>query len=233
MSTYTKKPYVDRDTYISLDVETTGPIPGPYAMLSLGAVAYNADGVEVGTWYKKFTMMEGSSWHLGTWTWWKDWPIAYAEATSDQVYWKEAMASFIEWCGTFKKNGGSPILMASPATFDGMFVNYYGVQVAGDFSGLPWKHRILDIRTYIHGITKFEFNRAIGKSAFEVLDYTDSNPNPHFALDDARAQGEMYFAARKYREEKLYKKKETWLTKPVSEDSSDVSADSESVSTVG
>ena len=31
------------EIYISTDVETDGPIPGPHSMLSLGSAAYTAD----------------------------------------------------------------------------------------------------------------------------------------------------------------------------------------------
>lgn len=31
------------ETYLSVNVEADGPIPGPYSMLSIGAVAYTAE----------------------------------------------------------------------------------------------------------------------------------------------------------------------------------------------
>jgi len=212
MSTST---FVDRDIYISTDVETSGPVPGLYSMLSLGMVAYDATGKELGTWYGKFTMLPQSDWHLGTLKWWQGWKNELAEATSDQVQWQLQSENFIQWIESWKTGSNDVVMMASPATFDGSFINYYGVGVRGDFSGLPWKHRFLDIRTYIHAVLKMGFRASIGKKSLELLEYTDTNPAPHMPVDDARAQGEMYFAARKFREEKLYKKSSTWITPKV------------------
>lgn len=37
------------EIYISTDVETDGPIPGPHSMLSIGSTAYTADKILVST----------------------------------------------------------------------------------------------------------------------------------------------------------------------------------------
>jgi len=37
-----------KEIYVSIDIEADGPIPGPYSMLSIGAVAFTPEGEEVG-----------------------------------------------------------------------------------------------------------------------------------------------------------------------------------------
>ena len=41
-------PLSSEERYISVDVETDGPVPGMHSMLSIGAAAYNAWGQGVG-----------------------------------------------------------------------------------------------------------------------------------------------------------------------------------------
>jgi hypothetical protein len=35
---------IDNSTYISIDIEATGPIPGPFSMISLGAAGWTGPG---------------------------------------------------------------------------------------------------------------------------------------------------------------------------------------------
>ena len=45
---------MSKEIYFSIDVETDGPIPGPNSLLSLGAVALDNQGNELGTFYRNF-----------------------------------------------------------------------------------------------------------------------------------------------------------------------------------
>ena len=41
-------------TYVVCDIEADGPIPGPHSMISLGAVAVNREGKELGDFEPRF-----------------------------------------------------------------------------------------------------------------------------------------------------------------------------------
>ena len=43
------------EIYVSTDVETDGPIPGPHSMLSIGSAAYTKDKTLVGTYTSTFS----------------------------------------------------------------------------------------------------------------------------------------------------------------------------------
>ena len=45
------------EIYVSTDVETDGPIPGPHSMLSFASAAYRADKTMVSTFSRAATML--------------------------------------------------------------------------------------------------------------------------------------------------------------------------------
>ncbi len=49
------------EIYVSTDVETDGPIPGPHSMLSFGSAAYTADKKLVSTFSANLETLEGAS----------------------------------------------------------------------------------------------------------------------------------------------------------------------------
>ena len=52
--------------YLSVDIEADGPIPGPYSMLSIGAVAITIDGKIVGTFSANLAPLPQASQHPET-----------------------------------------------------------------------------------------------------------------------------------------------------------------------
>ena len=51
------------ELYISTDIETDGPIPGPHSMLSLGSAAYTAGKQLLGTFSANLETLPGASAH--------------------------------------------------------------------------------------------------------------------------------------------------------------------------
>ena len=173
------------ETFISFDIETNGSIPGPYSMLSLGAVAYDENGKEISCFYQKLTELEEAGQDPGTMDWWKRYPEAYKEAISNQIYWKDVMKMFVEWV---KGLPGKSVLCAYPGSWDGMFLLWYCVQAGFTFDQLPWKHRILDIRSYAAGKIGCNYHEAQGK-VLEKAVGKEPVFHDHNALNDARGQG--------------------------------------------
>lgn len=78
------------EIYISTDVETDGPIPGPHSMLSMASAAYTAE-------------------------WWETQPEAWAACRKDPEDPAAAMQRYVEWIKTLP---GRPVFVAYPAGFD-------------------------------------------------------------------------------------------------------------------
>jgi len=51
---------INDEVYISTDIESDGPIPGPNSMLSLGSAAYLPDGKRVGTFSVNLETLPGA-----------------------------------------------------------------------------------------------------------------------------------------------------------------------------
>src|SRR6202021_1255010 len=59
------------ELYVSTDVETDGPIPGPHSMLSFASAAYRSDKTLVSTFSANLETLPGASGHPDTMEWWK------------------------------------------------------------------------------------------------------------------------------------------------------------------
>ena len=86
-----------REIYVSTDVESDGPTPGTYSMLSLGSAAYDWQGKLLGTFYRKLDRLSGAEQHEETMQWWSELPEAWAEATSDCEPPEIVMKAYAEW----------------------------------------------------------------------------------------------------------------------------------------
>ncbi|HEU5109224.1 MAG TPA: exonuclease, partial [Micromonosporaceae bacterium] len=71
------------EIYISTDVETDGPIPGPHSMLSFASAAYTEDKQLVSTFSANLETLEGASAHPKTAAWWATQPEAWAACRSN------------------------------------------------------------------------------------------------------------------------------------------------------
>ncbi len=92
-----------REFYISLDVETDGPIPIRNSMKSIGAAAlgWNNDAMDwevSGVFYKKLHNLPGAVEDLDTMEFWRKNPEAWKEANADPEDPKSVMQQFRTWC---------------------------------------------------------------------------------------------------------------------------------------
>jgi ribonuclease T len=135
-------------TFISVDIEASGPVPGEHSMLSLGACV-------VGETTQNFYVEIKPITHNHQ-------PEALAvagfnldELAHNGVEPARAMAQFEDWLARVTPRGQQPIFVAYPLAFDWMFVAYYfhrflhrnpfgisGVDVESFYAGMvgtPWK----------------------------------------------------------------------------------------------
>ena len=172
------------EIYVSTDVETDGPIPGPHSMLSFASAAYRADKTLVATFSANLETLPGASGDPRTMAWWQENAAAWEACRKDLQPPEAAMQSYLAW---LKALPGKPVFVAYPAAFDFMFVYWYLIRFAGES---PFSHSALDIKTYAMAMLKKGYRdstkRNMPKRWFDKL------PHTHVALDDAIGQGALF-----------------------------------------
>lgn len=172
------------EIYVSTDVETDGPIPGPHSMLSLGSAAYTADKQLVATFSANLETLEHACAHPKTAAWWATQAQAWAACRRDLETPEAAMQRYVDWV---KSLPGKPVFVAYPAGFDFLFVYWYLMRFVGDS---PFSHSALDVKSFAMAIMKTDYRdstkRNMPKRWFDAL------PHSHIALDDAIEQGAMF-----------------------------------------
>ena len=179
-------------TYFSVDVETSGLIPGRHTLLSIGVVEL-ASGAEF---YAVIDTRETSpddfdlppvKWDPGTLEWFKTQEAAYAHLT-DPATERHKQRDVAEWLARWVNSFPEPhTFVAWPVSFDKPWLDilFHDTGVPN-----PFDYRSVDIKSWICG--KFgggpEVDRDELPEAARAL-YIEAE-FPHHALSDARAQAE-------------------------------------------
>ncbi|MBI5933136.1 MAG: 3'-5' exonuclease [Chloroflexi bacterium] len=176
------------EIYISVDVETAGPNPGAYSLLSIGAClvlepakrfyvelqpvndAITSEAMEVSQMGLEILKRRGRS------------PV-------------EAMTRFAQWVEEVTPAEGRPVFVALNAAFDWMFVADYFHRFLGKN---PFGHKALDMKAYFMGLRGIEWE-ATGFEAISKYYQIEQRLN-HNALEDAVMQAALF---RKMLEENL------------------------------
>jgi DNA polymerase III alpha subunit (gram-positive type) len=172
------------EIYVSVDVETDGPIPGPYSMLSIGCAAYLADKTLVSTFSANLDTLPGASGHPKTMAWWETQKTAWEACRRNCVPPEQAMQDCVAWLKTLP---GMPVFVALPVAFDFMFVQWYLIRFA---RAAPFGHSGIDLRTLGMALENSNWQH----TAKERMPsrWNDPLPHTHVALDDALEQGAMF-----------------------------------------
>jgi ribonuclease T len=166
--------------YISVDVETAGPNPRAYAMLSIGACLVTEPG---NTFYVEMQPDKDASL-----------PDALAvsglkmeELARDGKPPKEAMQSFADWITQVTPPDRWPVFVAFNAPFDWMFVVDYFHRYLGYN---PFGHSALDMKACFMGIRGVPW----GETGFDKVTeyYKIKHPLTHNALQDACDQARVF-----------------------------------------
>lgn len=172
------------EIYVSTDVETDGPIPGPHSMLSFASAAYSADKRLLGTFSANLELLPGASGHPETMRWWEGQPEAWAACRENPQPPEQAMTAYVAW---LKSLPGRPVFVAYPAGFDFLFVYWYLIRFAGES---PFSHSALDIKTYAMAVLKTEYRATVKRTMPER--WFGPHRHTHVALDDAIEQGALF-----------------------------------------
>lgn len=183
------------ELYVSIDIESDGPIPGPYSMLSLGAAAYIKSDLEptgllcVGTYSVNLAPLPGARRCPRTMSeFWDKNPQAWAACQTDQEEPYFAMKGFIDWIKeSSKKFNAKPVAVCYPAGFDFMFTYWYLINFVGES---PFGFSALDMKSVAMTLLKTEYRKATKRNMPKK--WFGSKGHTHVALDDALEQGDLF-----------------------------------------
>ncbi len=174
--------------YISIDVETDGPIPGHNNLLSYGAVAFSSETYDrIGTsFYETVKPLPGCSSDPSTMEFWSKNKEAFEATQQNQQDPKESFDRFLQWLKDLMVlTSDKPLMIGYPATFDWMWVHWYLIRFTGEnpmgFSGLC-------LQSYAAGRLDVTFNKAVMRN-YPKSWVPVNGPISHIAVEDADRQG--------------------------------------------
>ena len=167
------------ELYISVDVETAGPIPYEYSMLSIGAsvvglrnLTFYAELIPINDHFvpdalaiAKFSLQK------------------LAQTGRDP---KEVMAELDRWVTEVSLNR-TPVMIGFNASFDWQFVNWYFHKFLGRN---PFGIGAIDIKAYYMGMTGCKWAQT--SSSQLPLEFRPPGKLTHRAVDDAVVQAEIF-----------------------------------------
>jgi hypothetical protein len=137
------------ELYFSTDIETDGPIPGSYSMLSFGVVALTKDGEELGAFQANLHMLPEAKQDPGTMKWWDTQPVAWSVCRQNLQTPIGAMKDFVRWVDKICGQKYKPVMVCMPAGFDFLFMYWYMKEFA-DYS--PFSFSCVDMKSYAMGM---------------------------------------------------------------------------------
>lgn len=160
-------------SYIAVDVETSGPNPAGYALLSIGACTL---GEPRQTFYvelqpdKSDFIPEAMTINN----------LSLDKLITEGLPARQAMRSFADWLEQCVPEGIQPLFLAFNAPFDWMFVNDYFHRYLGTN---PFGHAALDAKSYYMGLKGVDWYATSMNDVTQL--YLPGKPHKHHALNDA------------------------------------------------
>jgi ribonuclease T len=182
------------ECFISVDVETSGPVPGVFSLLSIGACVVPQEGTVAGNdaaaeFYCTIKPLVDALSDPEA--------LAITGFSLDELFEsgstpEDAMLRFEKWLLT-AAGAAKPIFVGLNAPFDWSFINYYFHRFLGHN---PFGFTALDIKAFYMGSMgcSWDDTRSSRMSATLGLSPKDAS---HHALDDAKSQAELFLAIRR------------------------------------
>ena len=168
------------ETYISVDVETAGPYPREYSLLSIGACTLYPPQetfyVEIQPLNDLF--VEEALQISG---------LKFAELKKNGLTPLEAMSRFADWVEEVTSQESQSVFVAFNASFDWMFVNDYFHRFLGRN---PFGHKALDIKAFYMGMTGVSWTETGMRQVSKK--YLGKRALTHQALQDALDQADIF-----------------------------------------
>jgi DNA polymerase III epsilon subunit-like protein len=170
----------DKEIFVSVDIEASGPIPGKYSMLSIGACVASNPAEQFSCFLKPISL---------------EFVPAALEVTGLSLERLrevglepgEAMAQFRAWVESLADADQRVVFVGFNASFDWSFVNYYFHLFLGEN---PFGIAALDIKSMYFGTSGCAW-KSTRSSEIEKVVNPESSGN-HDALDDAVYQAELF-----------------------------------------
>jgi ribonuclease T len=168
------------EVYICVDVETAGPIPADYSLLSIGACnvfqPQSTFYIELKPINDNYTP-EAAEVHK----------LSLDRLAVEGISPVSAMQRFEQWVSTQVVSGKIPVFVGFNAAFDWMFINYYFVHYLGRN---PFGHAALDIKAYYMGKAGVAWSKTSWRS---INPRVEEKPAlTHHALQDALDQAKLF-----------------------------------------
>lgn len=169
------------EVFVSVDIEASGPIPGRYSMLALGACVVGAPKT---SFYAELRPISDAAVPEA---------MAVVGRTLDEFKKtgeppSRAMRRFSTWVRRIAK-GKRPVFVGFNATFDWSFVNWYFHSYAGTN---PFGFGGLDIKSYYMGMSGCTWDDT--RSSLLPPPFRSAKALSHQALQDATGQARMFHA---------------------------------------
>lgn len=166
------------EVYIATDIETDGPSPGHYSMLSFASVAFRLDKSIIGSFERNLDLLPGARQDPKVMQFWKKNPEAWAACRKDTVPPVRAMEDYGAWLRGFE---ATPVMVAHPVGFDYTFIHWYFFEFTGRSPFFPAG---LDITSYAMAVMQTPFTKSHKRDM--PSEWIDADfPHTHKALDDA------------------------------------------------
>lgn len=176
------------ELFISVDVETSGPVPGLYSLLSIGACLVEDDRRAFECQLKPLSMHADPKALEVT-------GFSLEQLARDGLEPALAMEKFAAWVNQVAPPTTTPVFVGLNAGFDWSFVNYYFHSYLGNN---PFGFAPLDIKALYMGVAGTPWSRAKSSEMVKTLGVEPTGD--HNALHDARFQAALFRSTLKLRD---------------------------------
>lgn len=168
------------ETFISVDVEASGPYPERYSLLSIGAcLVDNPDeGFYIELKPAKSQVLESA--------------LRVSQLSIERLS-KEgtppalAMQEFRDWLRKVAPAGQRPVMVAFNTPYDWAFINHYFLEYLGEN---PFGHSAIDIKAFYMGLVGCPWEET--SMLYLSPRFLKGQQLPHDALADARLQADLF-----------------------------------------
>ena len=178
---------VKKEIFISVDIESSGPIPGEYSMLSIGACLVDAPETTFERTLKPLNRNADPEALAVT-------GFTLEELEMSGMKPQQAMTELELWIKAACIGDAMPVFVGLNAPFDWSFVNYYFHRFCGSN---PFGFTALDIKAYYMGVTGSSWRDTRSSAMASRLLSTQSGN--HNALQDSVYQAELFRLIRELR----------------------------------
>ncbi len=169
-----------KEVFISVDVETSGPIPGEFSLLTIGAVNVDDENRTFECALKPLNRNADAKALEVT-------GLSLDELARTGLSPQAAMNNFLEWLDDLVGPEATPVFVGFNAPFDWSFVNYYFHRFVG---ANPFGFAALDIKAYYMGVTGCNWSDT--RSSLISARLSPQRRGNHNALGDALYQAELF-----------------------------------------